>query len=163
MAPNRSFGECAEYTFKTRDSWVRERKAVDEWKHYQQMPKEERPRHLSKPSMFRHIQVGHVISMRGSTFPIKALTQSAVTQIIFELEDERGWSSKETSNKVIDTIRTIVNHCKRHQFIDEAPFEYLETFSTNESRLTWFTMSQMERLYEAACDPYGHPALGKSS
>lgn len=161
MAVNRTFGECAEYTFRTRDSWVRERKAVDEWKRIQELPKEERPRHISKPSMFRHIQVGHVIKMRGSTYPIKALTQAAVTQIIFELEDERGWSSKETSNKVIDTIRTIVNHCKRHQFIDEAPFEYLETFSTNESRLTWFTMSQMERLYEAACDPYGHPALGE--
>lgn len=161
MAANRTFGECAEYTFKTRDSWVRERKAVDEWKRYQQMPKDERPRHLSKPSMFRHIQVGHVISMRGASYPIQRLDQAAVTQLIFELEDERNWTSKETCNKVIDTIRTIVNHCKRHQFIDEAPFEFLEMFASGEHRLTWFTMSQMEQLYEAACDVFGYPALGE--
>lgn len=161
MAANRTFGECAEYTFKTRDSWVRERKAVDEWKRIQELPKEERPRHLSKPSMFRHIQVNHVISMRGASYPIQRLDQAAVTQLIFELEDERNWSSKETCNKVIDTIRTIVNHCKRHQFIEEAPFEYLEMFTGSEHRLTWFTMSQMEQLYEAACNVFGYPALGE--
>jgi len=99
--------------------------------------------------------------MRGSSYPIQRLDQAAITQLIFELEDERHWTSKETSNKVIDTIRTIVNHCKRHRFIDEAPFEYLETFAAGESRLTWFTMSQMEQLYDAACNTFGYPALGE--
>lgn len=161
MAVSRTFGECAEYTFKTRDSWVRERKAVDEWKRIQELPKEERPRHISKPSMFRHIQVNHVIAMRGASYPIQRLDQAAVTQLIFELEDERNWTSKETCNKVIDTIRTIVNHCKRHQFIEDAPFEYLEMFTSGEHRLTWFTMSQMEQMYEASCNVFGYPALGE--
>jgi len=161
MAHSRTFGECAEYTFKTRDSWVRERKAVDEWKRIQQLPKDERPSGISKPSMFRTIQVNHVIEMRGASYPVSRLDQAAVTQLIFELEDERNWTSKETCNKVIDTIRTIVNHCKRHRFIDEVPFEALEMFSGSESRLTWFTMSQMEQLYEASCNVFGYPALGE--
>lgn len=161
MAANRTFGECAEYLFKTRESWVNERKALEAYKELRALPKEQRPKHLPKPQMYRHVQVNHVISMRGASYPIMRLDQAAVTQLIFELEDERNWTSKTTSNHVIRTISTIVNHCKRHKFIDEAPFEFLETFSESEHRLTWFTMSQMEQLYEASCNSFGYPALGE--
>lgn len=161
MAPERTFGECAEYTFRTRASWVKERKAIEEWTRIQQLPANERPRHLSRPSRFRHIQVNHVISMRGASYPISRLDQAAVTQLIFELEDERNWTSKETCNRVIDTIRTIVNHCHRHKLIDTPPFESLEMFECGESRLTWFTMSQMEQLYETSCNVFGYQALGE--
>ena len=161
MAKSQTFGDCAEYTFKTRDRWIAERKSIEEWRRIQQLAKEDRPKDVHKPTMFRTIQVNHVIAMRGASFPIMKLDQAAVTQIIFELEDEKGWTSKETCNKVISTISTIVNHCKRHKFIDQAPFETLETFTSGESRMTWFTMSQMEQLYDAACNVYGYPALGE--
>lgn len=160
MAASRTFGECAEYTFKTRDSWVRERKRVEEYRRLLLLPKEERPMPMPKLQQFRHIQVNHVLKMRGASFPIMSLHQAAVTQLIFELEDEYNWTSKETANKVIDTIRTIVNHCRRHKFIEQVPFDWLETFEASESRFTWFTMPQMEQLYDAATHVFGYPALG---
>lgn len=161
MATSRTFGECAEYTFRTRDSWVRERLGLEEHKRIMLLPKAERPKHRPKVHRFRTVQVNHVINMRGASYPIMRLDQAAVTQLVFELEDENGWTSKDTCNKVIDTIRTIVNHCKKHKFIGEAPFDYLETFAVSEARFTWFSMTQMEQLYETSCNVFGYPALGE--
>ena len=157
---NRSFGECAEYTFKTRPSWVAERKAIEE---YERSKEQLGPdaKHLPKPAKFRTYQVQHVYSMRGTTFPIMRLDQAQVTQLIHELEDERGWTSKETCNRLIDTIRTIVNHCFKHKFITEKPFDDLQTFAGSESRFTWFTMQQLEQMYDAAVNVFGYPALGE--
>lgn len=161
MAPRRSFGECAEYTFKTRESWRKERQQLEEWERIKELPKNERPEGLTRPQRYFTTQVNHVIEMRGASFPISQLTQSAVTQLIFELEDEKGWTSKDTANHLISGISTIVNHCHRHRFIDKKPFDFLETFSTNEFRLTWFTMNQVEQLYETAANVFGRQFLGE--
>ena len=157
MAASCTFGECAEYTFRTRPSWIAERKRIEEYKTLTQ----EQRRHLPKLQKFRTYQVQHVISMRGASYPIMRFDQAAITQLIFELEDERGWTSKETCNRVIDTIRTIVNHTYKHKLIKERPFDGLETFAPSESRFTWFSMTQLEQLYSASVDTFGYEALGE--
>lgn len=160
MAANRTFGECVEYTFRTRDAWVRERKRLDEWQQIKKLPLSER-RHVPRPQQFNTIQVNHVISMRGASYPIQKLDQAAVTQLIFELEDEYNWTSKNTSNHIIKSISTVVNHCFRHKFITDRPFDQLESFPVDEHRLTWFTMPQLEQMYDAAVTVFGYPVIGE--
>lgn len=160
MAANRTFGECVEYVFKTRDAWVRERQRIAEWNRLRALTRSERG-HLPKLQQYNTIQVNHVINMRGASYPIHRLDQAAVTQLIFELEDEKGWSSKSTANNIITSISTVVNHCFRHKFITDRPFDQLETFPENEHRLTWFTMPQLEQMYDAAVNVFGYPAVGE--
>jgi integrase len=135
-----TWGECKAFTFKTRQAWREEAARIRE------NPK---CRGQSFTTYCNHI-TGEV----GDGFPIMSLTQGKITQITIDLEEEREWVGPSSPNLIIKTIRTVVNHCYDHGFIDEKPFKKLPLRGKNAKRKTFFTIDDIRKIADAAIDPY---------
>jgi integrase/recombinase XerD len=135
-----TWGECKAFTFRTRDKWRAEAARI-----------RENPKCRSKNNT---IYCNHISDEIGDSFPISKLTQGKVTQIVIDLEETREWEGPSSPNLIIKTIRTVVNHCYDHGFIDEKPFKKLALRGKSEKRKTFFTVEEIRRLADACMDPF---------
>jgi integrase len=135
-----TWGECKAFTFKTREKWRAEAARI-----------RENPKCRSQNNT---LYCAHITREIGDNFLISKLTQGKVTEIAIDLEEEREWVGPSSPNLIIKTIRTVVNHCYDHGFIEEKPFKKLALRGKTESRKTFFTVEDIKRIADAAIDPY---------
>ena len=115
----RTWQQAMDYTFKTRHSW----------------------RH-GNGSKTSRINCNHFTRLRGSSFPIRKLTQPIISQVCIELEDEG--KSDATINRVVSAVSTVLNHCAFDGLIDAAPKFRRRTES--EGRVLWYTKDEVDKL-----------------
>ena len=108
-----------DYTFQTRHSW----------------------RH-GNGSKTSRINCNHFTRLRGSSFPIKKLSQPIISQVCIELEDEG--KSDATINRVVSAVSTVLNHCAFDGLIESAPKFRRRTES--EGRVLWYTKAEVDKL-----------------
>ena len=123
----RTWQQAMDYTFKTRHSW----------------------RH-GNGSKTSRINCNHFTRLRGSSFPIKKLSQPIISQVCIELEDEG--KSDATINRVVSAVSTVLNHCAFDGLIDSAPkFRRREE---NEGRVLWYTKDEVDKLSLLSTDVF---------
>ena len=115
----RTWQQAMDYTFKTRHSW----------------------RH-GNGSKTSRINCNHFTRLRGSSFPIKKLSQPIISQVCIELEDEG--KSDATINRVVSAVSTVLNHCAFDGLIESAPKFRRRTES--EGRVLWYTKDEVDKL-----------------
>lgn len=131
-------GQCIDYCYKTRDAWVAERK---------RMAKKD----MSNCAI--HYVVQHILSARTPGFAIKYLDEEHVSELMYELEDERGWAPR-TTNKIPIYIGTILTHCWERRKIKALPYRKYEKRKITERRVHFYTKDEVEQLYYASLDPF---------
>ena len=115
----KTWQQAMDYTFSTRHSW--------------------RHGNGSKTSA---INCAHFTRLRGSSFPIKKITQPVISQCCIELEDEG--KSDATINRVVSAISTVLNHCAFDGLIDSAP--KFRRRKESEGRVLWYTKDEVSKL-----------------
>ena len=115
----RTWQQAMDYTFKTRHSW--------------------RHGNGAKTSA---INCNHFTRLRGSSFPVKKISQPIISQVCIELEDEG--KSDATINRVVSAVSTVLNHCAFDGLIDAAPKFRRRTES--EGRVLWYTKEEVDKL-----------------
>ena len=115
----RTWQHAMDYTFKTRHSW--------------------RHGNGAKTSA---INCNHFTRLRGSSFPVRKITQPIISQVCIELEDEG--KSDATINRVVSAVSTVLNHCAFDGLIDAAPKFRRRTES--EGRVLWYTKDEVDKL-----------------
>jgi len=124
-------GQCIDFTYKTRDAWIRER---------QRMAKGD------TTNCCASIVVGHLLNARGASFPIRNLDEEHVSELMYELEDERDWSPR-TTNMIPKYLNTILTHCWQKRKINALPYRHYDKRKVSERRINWFTTDDVENLY----------------
>ena len=119
--------QAMDYTFKTRHSW----------------------RHGNGAKTAR-INCNHFTRLRGSSFPIRKITQPIVNQVCIELEDEG--KSDATINRIVSAVSTVLNHCAFDGLIDVAPKFRRRTES--EGRVLWYTKDEVDKLSFLSTDVF---------
>ena len=115
----RTWQQAMHYTFKTRHSW--------------------RHGNGAKTAM---INCNHFTRLRGSSFPVKKITQPIVNQVCIELEDEG--KSDATINRVVSAVSTVLNHCMFDGLINTAP--RFRRRKESEGRVLWYTKDEVAKL-----------------
>ena len=115
----RTWQQAMDYTFKTRHSW--------------------RHGNGAKTSA---INCNHFTRLRGSSFPVRKITQPIITQVCIELEDEG--KSDATINRVVSAVSTVLNHCAFDGLIDAAP--KFRRRKESEGRVLWYTKDEVDKL-----------------
>jgi len=131
-------GQCIDYTYRSREAWVQERKRMAMG---------------IKSNCAIHYVIQHILEARGESFPIRYLDEEHVSELMHELEDERDWSAR-TTNKIPTYIGTILNHCFEKRKIKELPFRRYERRKVGQRRIHWFTNDEVETLYFTALDTF---------
>ena len=123
----RTWQQAMHYTFKTRHTW----------------------RHGSgaKTAM---INCNHFTRLRGSSFPVRKITQPILNQVCIELEDEG--KSDATINRVISAVSTVLNHCAFDGLIDAAP--KFRRRKESEGRVLWYTKDEVAKLVSLSTDVF---------
>ena len=116
-----------DYTFKTRHSW----------------------RHGNGAKTSR-INCNHFTRLRGSSFPIKKLSQPIISQVCIELEDEG--KSDATINRVVSAVSTVLNHCAFDGLIAAAP--KFRRRKESEGRVLWYTKDEVDKLSLLSTDVF---------
>ena len=111
--------QCCEYTFQTRHAW--------------------RHGNGARTSRFN---TNHFTRLRGSSFPVRKLTQPVLNQVCIELEEEG--KSDATINRVISAVSTVLNHCAFDGCIESAP--KFRRRKENEHRYTFYTKEQVDHM-----------------
>ena len=115
----RTWQQAMDYTFKTRHSW--------------------RHGNGAKTSA---INCNHFTRLRGSSFPVRKITQPIISQVCIELEDEG--KSDATINRVVSAVSTVLNHCAFDGLIESAPKFRRRTES--EGRVLWYTKNEVDKM-----------------
>lgn len=115
----KTWQQAMHYTFKTRHSW--------------------RHGNGAKTAM---INCNHFTRLRGSSFPVRKITQPILNQVCIELEDEG--KSDATINRVVSAVSTVLKHCAFDGLIDAAPKFRRRTES--EGRVLWYTKDEVDKL-----------------
>ena len=123
----RTWQQAMDYTFKTRHSW----------------------RH-GNGSKTSRINCNHFTRLRGSSFPIKKLSQPIISQVCIELEDEG--KSDATINRVVSAVSTVLNHCAFDGLIDNAP--KFRRRKESEGRVLWYTKDEVDKLSLLSTDVF---------
>ena len=123
----RTWQQAMDYTFKTRHSW----------------------RH-GNGSKTSRINCNHFTRLRGSSFPIKKLSQPIISQVCIELEDEG--KSDATINRVVSAVSTVLNHCAFDGLIDSAP--KFRRRKESEGRVLWYTKDEVDKLSLLSTDVF---------
>lgn len=131
-------GQCIDYCYKTRDAWVAERRRMQQ-------------KDMSNCAI--HYVVQHILGARGPGFAIKNLDEEHVSELMYELEDERGWLPR-TTNKIPIYIGTILKHCWERRKIKSLPYRMYEKRKVNERRIHFYTKDEVEQLYYTCLDPF---------
>ena len=132
MADLKTWQQCRDYTFKTRDAW----------------------RNGNGAKTMR-INCEHFTRLRGSSFPVTKITQPILHQVCVELEEE-GMADA-TINRVISAVSTVLNHCAFDGKIDQ-PAKFRRR-KENEARMFWFTKEEVERMVCLSTGVYERPEL----
>ena len=123
----KTWQQAMDYTFKTRHSW----------------------RHGSGSATSR-INCNHFTRLRGSSFPIKKLSQVILTGVCIELEDEG--KSDATINRIVSAVSTVLNHCAFDGLIESAPKFRRRTES--EGRVLWYTKAEVSKLSSVSTEVF---------
>ena len=123
----RTWQQAMDYTFQTRHSW--------------------RHGNGAKTST---INCNHFTRLRGSSFPIKRISQPTISQVCIELEDEG--KSDATINRVVSAVSTVLNHCAFDGLIDAAP--KFRRRKENEGRVFWYTKDEVDKLSLLSTDVF---------
>ena len=123
----RTWQQAMDYTFKTRHSW----------------------RH-GNGARTASINCNHFTRLRGSSFPIKKITQPIISQCCIELEDEG--KADATINRVVSAISTGLNHCAFDGLIDTAP--KFRRRKESEGRVLWYTKDEVDKLSILSTDVF---------
>ena len=123
----RTWQQAMDYTFKTRHSW----------------------RH-GNGARTASINCNHFTRLRGSSFPIKKITQPIISQCCIELEDEG--KADATINRVVSAISTVLNHCAFDGLIDSAP--KFRRRKESEGRVLWYTKDEVDKLSLLSTDVF---------
>ena len=123
----RTWQQAMDYTFKTRHSW--------------------RHGNGAKTSA---INCNHFTRLRGSSFPIKRISQPTISQVCIELEDEG--KSDATINRVVSAISTVLNHCAFDGLIESAP--KFRRRKESEGRVLWYTKDEVDKLSLLSTDVF---------
>ena len=123
----KTWQHAMEYTFKTRHSW--------------------RHGNGAKTSA---INCNHFTRLRGSSFPIRKITQPIISQVCIELEDEG--KSDATINRVVSAVSTVLNHCAFDGLIDAAP--KFRRRVESEGRVLWYTKDEVDKLCLLSTDVF---------
>lgn len=132
----KTWGEGVDFTFRTRDTWRHGNGRVTHMYNCQ-----------------------HVTNQIGNSFPLTKITPAVLNQILMDLEDERQMSSS-TQNRVISSVSTVLNHCKKFDVIDFEPPKF-DRRKEGEHRLTYFTKEDVECMYQGSVDPYGREDMAR--
>ena len=116
-----------DYTFKTRHSW----------------------RH-GNGSKTARINCAHFTRLRGSSFPVKKISQPVISQFGIELEDEG--KSDATINRCVSAISTVLNHCAFDGLIESAP--KFRRRKESEGRVLWYTKDEVNQLSLLSTDVF---------
>ena len=108
-----------DYTFKTRHTW----------------------RH-GNGAKTAAINCNHFTRLRGSSFPVRKITQPIISQVCIELEDEL--KSDATINRVVSAVSTVLNHCAFDGLIESAP--KFRRRKESEGRVLWYTKDEVSQL-----------------
>lgn len=131
-------GQCIDYTYRTREAWIQERIR------------------MSKKDMSNcavHYVIQHILTARGPNFAIKHLDEEHVSELMYELEDEKGWSPR-TTNKIPTYLGTVLTHCWEKKKIKALPYHKYLKRKVDDRRIHWFSKDEVEQLYYTALDPF---------
>ena len=131
-------GQCIEYTYRTREAWVEERRRMAKG---------------DKSNCAIHYVVQHILEARGESFPIRHLDDEHVTELMHELEDEHDWSPR-TTNKIPTYLGTVLRHCWEKRKIKELPYRRYDKRKVGERRIHWFTTDDVENMYFTALETF---------
>ena len=123
----KTWQQAMDYTFKTRHSW----------------------RHGNGAKTSR-INCNHFTRLRGSSFPIKKLSQPIISQVCIELEDEG--KSDATINRVVSAVSTVLNHLAFDGLLDHAP--KFRRRKESEGRVVWYTKDEVDRMSALSTDVF---------
>lgn len=123
----RTWQQAMDYTFKTRHSW----------------------RH-GNGSKTARINCAHFTRLRGSSFPVKKISQPVISQFGIELEDEG--KSDATINRCVSAISTVLNHCAFDGLIESAP--KFRRRKESEGRVLWYTKDEVNQLSLLSTDVF---------
>lgn len=115
----RTWQQAMDYTFKTRHTW----------------------RH-GNGAQTSAINCNHFTRLRGSSFPLRKISQPIISQVCIELEDEG--KSDATINRVVSAVSTVLNHCAFDGLIESAP--KFRRRKESEGRVLWYTKDEVNQL-----------------
>lgn len=127
MTKQITWGECVDYTFRTRDTW--------------------RHGNGRKTAV---INTGHFTRLRGRSYPASKITPACISQLSIELEEEL--KSDATINRIVSAVSTVLHHCAMDELIPSAP--RLRRRKEVEHRVTWFSKDEVESLVYGSLDPF---------
>jgi integrase len=119
MIDIKTWQQAMHYTFQTRHTW----------------------RHGSGKQAAM-INCNHFTRLRGSSFPVKKITQPIIAQISIELEDEG--KSDATINRIVSAVSTVLRHCEFDGLIEGVP--RFRRRKEDEGRVTWYTKDEVIKL-----------------
>ena len=134
MTEIKTWQQAVDYTFNTRHSW----------------------RHGNGAKTAR-FNTNHFTRLRGSSFPIKKITQPIVSQVCIELEDEG--KSDATINRVVSAISTVLNHLAFEKVIETAP--KFRRRKENEHRVKFYTKDEVEGLITLSTEVFQREDLAE--
>ena len=121
MTEIKSWGDALSYTISTRHSW----------------------RH-GNGAKTAHINANHFTRLRGSSFPIKKITQPVIGQVCIELEEEGKTDA--TINRIVSAVSTCLNHCAFDGLIEQPP--KFRRRAESEGRPLFYTKEQVDQMYD---------------
>ena len=125
MTDIKTWGDALEYTKSTRHSW----------------------RH-GNGAKTAHINAHHFTRLRGSSFPIKKITQPVIGQVCIELEEEGKTDA--TINRIVSAVSTCLNHCAFDGLIEQPP--KFRRRKEAEGRPLFYTKEQVDQMYDISKD-----------
>jgi len=131
-------GQCIDYTYRTREAWIQERIRMNNG---------------DKSNCAVHHVVQHLLTARGPSFAVKHLDEEHVSELMYELEDDKGWAPR-TTNKIPIYLGTILTHCWEKGKIKTLPYRKYSKRKIQERRIHWFTKDEVEQFYYASLDPF---------
>lgn len=127
MTEIKTWQQAMHYTFTTRHTW----------------------RH-GNGKQAAHINCNHFTRLRGSSFPVKKITQPIIAQVSIELEDEG--KSDATINRIVSAVSTVLRHCEFDGLIENVP-KYRRRQET-EGRVTWYTKPEVKQLQNVSTNVF---------
>ena len=131
-------GQCIDFTYRTREAWVEERRRMAKG---------------DKSNCAIHYVIQHILEARGESFPIRHLDDEHVSELMHELADEHDWSAR-TTNKIPTYIGTVLKHCWEKRKIKELPYRRYDKQKEEDRRINWFTNDDVETMYFTALETF---------
>jgi len=131
-------GQCIDYTYRTREAWIQERLRMSKG---------------DKSNCAAHYVMQHLLTARGPSFAIKNFDEEHVSELMYELEDDKGWAPR-TTNKIPIYLGTVLTHCWEKNKIKALPYRKYAKRKIQDRRIHWFTKDEVEQFYYTALDPF---------